>query len=648
MSFSSVLEQYPPQFEKRPKLQYNAEAGNDIRLRCLVKGNPPPTVAWIKDQKLVQLSSRIRLNSRGNSTLKIKKTQPDDAGNYTCTATNVLGKINATLELHVHKGTSSPPPTTQVPTPRKNAPPSFLGLKFFEKSYRAWPAAHKIKLKCEAVGAPPLRYKWLKDGHRLLSRLMDPYFNSSLWYLKLKDIVPDDSGDYTCIVTNPYGSINHTYTLNVVAKPRSKPILRNGLPRNTTAKVGDNTTMTCIVLVSGTRPDFRWLKWDKSITSQPKMNEILKDNEAVYKLIDPHYYKAIKVSESYGVQLNINNVSDDDFGLYTCYVSNVIGFDYNDAFLIKYDEPSSPSVLTPTETTEPKWSAPLIIVPPKNLTAEKGDNVTLTCAAVGYPKPLIRWLVDERTTYSSNISNMSNLTITISKDKTAVKCEAENPVALDSKTAFITVPKGFFTGTGFVLVLGFAAVAVLLIVGAAIILYRRRKTQLQNSNPKLLNYEVPRNRMEFIEELEQGNALLFEYDAFIIYSSMDEEWVRGTLLPTLEDKHGLKCCIHYRDFMPGVLYRQNMVNSVYASKKTVAVVSKNFFNSGFCESEFEYALLRLAERRDDNLIVIKLDDIDARKLPLEVRKRSYIDCPRSIEKETWETKLVKSLKFKNP
>ncbi|XP_068690336.1 fibroblast growth factor receptor-like 1 isoform X2 [Montipora foliosa] len=127
-SFSVILhgvlvssnQQYPPQFEKRPKLQYNAEAGNDIRLRCLVKGNPPPTVAWIKDQKLVQLSSRIRLNSRGNSTLKIKKTQPDDAGNYTCTATNVLGKINATLELHVHKGTSSPPPTTQVPTPRKS------------------------------------------------------------------------------------------------------------------------------------------------------------------------------------------------------------------------------------------------------------------------------------------------------------------------------------------------------------------------------------------------------------------------------------------------------------------------------------------------------------------------------------------------
>ena len=167
---------------------------------------------------------------------------------------------------------------------------------------------------------------------------------------------------------------------------------------------------------------------------------------------------------------------------------------------------------------------------------------------------------------------------------------------------------------------------------------------LLHKNACLKHYNFTRMSLRFSFII----ALLFEYDAFIIYSSMDEEWVRGTLLPTLEDKHGFKCCIHYRDFMPGVFYRQNMVNSVYASKKTVAVVSKNFFNSGFCESEFEYALLRLAERRDDSLIVIKLDDIDTRKLPLEVRKRSYIDCPRSIEKETWETKLVKSLNFKNP
>ena len=87
-----------------------------------------------------------------------------------------------------------------------------------------------------------------------------------------------------------------------------------------------------------------------------------------------------------------------------------------------------------------------------------------------------------------------------------------------------------------------------------------------------------------------------------------------------------------------------MVNSVYKSRKTVAVVSPNFFSSGFCESEFEYALRRLTEWRDDGLIVIKLDDIDEEKFPMELKQRSYIDCPKSVEKETWEKKLVDCLK----
>ena len=47
---------------------------------------------------------------------------------------------------------------------------------------------------------------------------MDPYLNTSIWYLKLKDLVPKDAGQYTCIVSNGYGSINHTYTVRVLGK----------------------------------------------------------------------------------------------------------------------------------------------------------------------------------------------------------------------------------------------------------------------------------------------------------------------------------------------------------------------------------------------------------------------------------------------
>ncbi|XP_022800873.1 toll-like receptor 6 [Stylophora pistillata] len=138
--------------------------------------------------------------------------------------------------------------------------------------------------------------------------------------------------------------------------------------------------------------------------------------------------------------------------------------------------------------------------------------------------------------------------------------------------------------------------------------------------------------------------LKFEFDAFIIYSSHDSAWVEKTLLPTLEGKHGLKCCVHYRDFTLGIPIRKNMVDSVYMSKKTVAVVSTNFFTSNYCGSELDYALHRLMEKKDDSLVVIKLDDVDRNRLPKELQNRSYIDYTKSREKETWEKKLIKCLK----
>lgn len=42
----------------------------------------------------------------------------------------------------------------------------------------------------------------------------------------MDSVVPSDKGNYTCIVENEYGSINHTYQLDVVGKNASGD--RNG------------------------------------------------------------------------------------------------------------------------------------------------------------------------------------------------------------------------------------------------------------------------------------------------------------------------------------------------------------------------------------------------------------------------------------
>lgn len=56
----------------------------------------------------------------------------------------------------------------------------------------------------------------------------------------------------------------------------------------------------------------------------------------------------------------------------------------------------------------------------------------------------------------------------------------------------------------------------------------------------------------------------------------------------------------------------------------------------------EIALGRLVEKGDDSVIVIKLDDVDRRKLPKALKQRSYIDF-RLNDKETWAKQLIQSI-----
>lgn len=38
------------------------------------------------------------------------------------------------------------------------------------------------------------------------------------WTLTIKDVVPEDAGNYTCIVSNEHGTIQWTYNLEVIRK----------------------------------------------------------------------------------------------------------------------------------------------------------------------------------------------------------------------------------------------------------------------------------------------------------------------------------------------------------------------------------------------------------------------------------------------
>lgn len=49
-------------------------------------------------------------------------------------------------------------------------------------------------------------------------RHVSPQVRYATWSIIMDSVVPSDKGNYTCIVENEYGSINHTYQLDVVGK----------------------------------------------------------------------------------------------------------------------------------------------------------------------------------------------------------------------------------------------------------------------------------------------------------------------------------------------------------------------------------------------------------------------------------------------
>ncbi|KAK0040642.1 strain BS90 toll-like receptor [Biomphalaria pfeifferi] len=119
------------------------------------------------------------------------------------------------------------------------------------------------------------------------------------------------------------------------------------------------------------------------------------------------------------------------------------------------------------------------------------------------------------------------------------------------------------------------------------------------------------------------------YDAFISYSSKDEDFVIHQLAPRLEngDKK-FQLCVHYRDFPVGACIAETIVRSVEASKRTILVVSDNFLDSEWCRFEFQTAHQQVLNERRNRVILILMHDLDTEKLDstlkVYMRTRTYL------------------------
>ncbi|KAK1159162.1 fibroblast growth factor receptor-like 1, partial [Acipenser oxyrinchus oxyrinchus] len=344
----------PPQVTRRVEERQAVRLGRTIRLSCPVEGDPPPLTMWVKDGRTVHSGwSRHRILQQG---LKIKEAETGDAGVYVCRATNGFGSITLNYTLTViydsATGSSSEPiPEDPNPEPASEDP---IGMPFVKPRFTqptkmrqrvlARPLGSSVRLKCLASGSPRPDIAWVKDEW-----LLPPPRDNQRpqWTLTLKNLRPEDSGRYTCHVSNRAGQINATYKVDVVEQTKSKPILTGTHPVNTTVEFGGTTSFQCKVH-SDVKPVIQWLKRGPGVRGATT----------------PHWRwgpapwccpreTCGPAHGSYLNKLMIVRAKEEDAGMYICLGANTMGYSFRSAYLTvlpdprRVEKPVTPPHLSP-------------------------------------------------------------------------------------------------------------------------------------------------------------------------------------------------------------------------------------------------------------------------------------------------------------
>ncbi|XP_044070030.1 fibroblast growth factor receptor 2 isoform X1 [Siniperca chuatsi] len=299
--------------------------GEVLKLSCPLPSTG--TITWTKDGSSLGTNNRTLIEQE---VLQIRDATAKDSGLYTCTS---VGKDTVCFIVNVTDAISSGDDEDDTERSEDagadgeqiSAPYWTLSAKM-EKKLHAVPAANTVKFRCAAGGNPRPKLRWLKNSRpfRQEDRMGGYKVRSQHWTLIMESVVPSDKGNYTCLVENEFGSINHTYTLDVVERSPHRPILQAGLPANTTVNVGEDARFVCKVY-SDAQPHIQWLKH-------------ITQNGSRY---GPDGHPYVRVLKTAGVNttdkeievLYLPNVTFEDAGEYTCLAGNSIGISYHTAWL---------------------------------------------------------------------------------------------------------------------------------------------------------------------------------------------------------------------------------------------------------------------------------------------------------------------------
>uniref|UniRef100_A0A668AGU1 Hemicentin 2 n=1 Tax=Myripristis murdjan TaxID=586833 RepID=A0A668AGU1_9TELE len=419
--------------------------GDEIRLVCSASGSPPPQLFW---------SHGNILSLNQNGLLIIRGAMSEDAGNYTCLATNEAGTASQSVSLTY----------AEVPRITVVQPAVFVAV------------GGNATLQCQAIGVPPPLVQWYKGDLEVGSA---PFAEQDVYRgtLQIRGVQEVDAGEYRCLASSPAGSSSGTVILEVGAGP-----LFSEAPADMTANVGENITLPCaargfpLPTVTWRRENSRQIFTgtdSQSRTMQLENGHLLIQSDIYLSLFIVHgmasllssaeppllaqgapvittgigqslsipcmLLDGIPLPERHWSQngkprnsrtflrsdgsLYIERTVPEDAGTYVCTAVNVAG---------------TTNITVSLEVHVP----PEINAGPYHYIANEGVAITLSCEASGVPKPTVVWSKVGLTTPGSVMSNPDghlHILRPTADDAGIYICTATSPVGYASREIQLSV-----------------------------------------------------------------------------------------------------------------------------------------------------------------------------------------------------------------
>lgn len=332
------------------------QAGSPVTLKCSAKTNKKPiTFEWKRNNNTIQTDKEPRFTIRDDGSLRISKTDLDDAGMYRCIASakrgTKRGKIirksrfaRLTVEGMCDQATILTRPTQMT--------------KF--------PVGTELSLRCRCRSSSTGTVRWIKNGATV--RPVDGRISLDHRKLVVNSTSLGDSGNYTCYVTIDKLGTAKSNKLEIWVG--NKPQILVHPPDHLHAHKGQTVFLDCLATGIPT-PVIYWY-YVGPVWSQYVKHSIR--NNSKYSIYS-------------NGSLVIKILQAKDMGVYECEARNVMG----------------------SASKQFKIYTPItFITKPRNKTVVMGKTAVLRCNASGIPEPDIGWIKDQGGIDKRRIRQLAN------------------------------------------------------------------------------------------------------------------------------------------------------------------------------------------------------------------------------------------------